>query len=266
MKRETAEKLKPLDISVEGRNPHAARLMFPGGRKQATRIESCVLFRDGMYDIESIGGYTYMGGRSTFMRHVRSIGRFCSIAADINAGQVEHPTDFVSTASALYGDWTPQWPSLKPFYDRNQANVKQAIGQCHRQMAKKAGKIVVGNDVWIGYAAYISRGVTIGNGAVIAAHAVVTRDVPPYAIVAGVPAKVVRYRFDEEIIACLERLQWWDYGVNALEGVSFENIRTALDQIEANIVGGAQRWRPAIALVTSDETVAIEEFPADSLS
>lgn len=260
MKRETADKLKLLDISVEGSDPRAARLLFQGGRKTPTRIEPCVQFREGMFDVEDVGGYSYMGGRSTMMRHIKSIGRFCSIAADINAGQVEHPTDFLSTASALYGDWTPQWPSMAGFYERNRGNVQQAIAQCRRQMSTKAGKIVIGNDVWIGYGAYISRGVTIGHGAVVAAHAVVTKDVPPYAIVAGVPARVIRYRFDEAVIARLLKLRWWLYGLNALEGVQFEDIHRALDQIEANIERGAKPWRPNSALVHPDESVHLDSL------
>ena len=73
------------------------------------------------------------------------------------------------------------------------------------------GDIVVGNDVWIGYEAVILSGVTIGDGAIIGARAVVTKDVPPYTIVAGVPARPIRKRFDEETIARLEQLRWWDW-------------------------------------------------------
>ena len=73
------------------------------------------------------------------------------------------------------------------------------------------GDIIIGNDVWIGYEAVILAGVTIGDGAVIGSRAVVTKDVPPYTIVGGVPAKTIRRRFDEDTIRELLRLRWWDW-------------------------------------------------------
>lgn len=73
------------------------------------------------------------------------------------------------------------------------------------------GDIVVGNDVWIGYEAVILAGVTIGDGAIIGSRAVVTKDVPPYTIVGGLPAKPIRRRYDEETAARLEKLRWWDW-------------------------------------------------------
>ena len=73
------------------------------------------------------------------------------------------------------------------------------------------GDIVVGNDVWIGYEAVILAGVTIGDGAIIGSRAVVTKDVPPYTIVGGLPAKPIRRRYDEETVARLEKLRWWDW-------------------------------------------------------
>lgn len=69
---------------------------------------------------------------------------------------------------------------------------------------------IIGNDVWIGANAIILQGVTIGDGAIIAAGAVVTKDVPPYAIVGGVPAKVIKYRFSDEVILKLLQIKWWD--------------------------------------------------------
>ena len=78
------------------------------------------------------------------------------------------------------------------------------------------GDIVIGNDVWIGYEAVIMAGVHIGNGAIIAARAVVTKDVPPYTIVGGVPARPIRKRFDEEVIRKLETLKWWDWSVEKI--------------------------------------------------
>ena len=82
------------------------------------------------------------------------------------------------------------------------------------------GDIVIGNDVWIGYEALIMAGVHIGNGAIIAARAVVTKDVPPYTIVGGVPAKPIRKRFTDDTIQKMEALKWWDW--------SYEKIKQCL--------------------------------------
>ena len=81
----------------------------------------------------------------------------------------------------------------------------------------RKGDIVIGNDVWIGYEAVILAGVTIGDGAVIGARAVVTKDVPPYAIVGGVPARVIRSRFPEETVKALLRLKWWDWPAERIQ-------------------------------------------------
>ena len=70
-------------------------------------------------------------------------------------------------------------------------------------------KVTINNDVWIGMKSTIMGGVTVGNGAIIAAHSVVTKDVPPYAVVGGVPAKIIKYRFTEDIIEALQKSEWW---------------------------------------------------------
>lgn len=94
------------------------------------------------------------------------------------------------------------------------------------------GDIVVGNDVWIGYEAVILAGVTIGDGAIIGSRAVVTKDVPPYTIVGGLPAKPIRKRFDDETIKRLEKLRWWDWDEEKIRR-SIDAIRRAdLDALE----------------------------------
>lgn len=91
--------------------------------------------------------------------------------------------------------------------------------------------IVIGNDVWIGYEAVILAGVTVGDGAVIGARAVVTKDVPPYTIVGGVPAKPIRKRFSEDLIAALLELRWWDWPEERLKA-NLDAIQSGrLDQI-----------------------------------
>src|SRR5919112_1299826 len=87
-------------------------------------------------------------------------------------------------------------------------NWRNPHNQTRVHLARMAGRH--GHDVWLGSGAIVMSGVTVGHGAVVAAHAVVTRDVPPYAIVGGNPAKVIRYRFDEETIAALLDAKWWE--------------------------------------------------------
>ena len=95
------------------------------------------------------------------------------------------------------------------------------------------GDIVIGNDVWIGYEALILSGVTVGDGAIIGSRAVVTKDVPPYTIVGGVPAKPIRRRFDGAVIERLEKLRWWDWDI--------ETIRRSIPAIQSGDIAALER-------------------------
>ncbi|MDF2813204.1 MAG: chloramphenicol acetyltransferase [Microvirga sp.] len=142
-----------------------------------------------------IGAFSYGRPKVRFPESGKklTIGRYCSIAdkVEILLGG-NHRTDWGTTYpfSALPGLW-PSAPETRDYHGSR-------------------GNVTIGHDVWLGSGATILSGVTIGNGAVIAAHALITRDVPPYAIVGGNPAKVIRYRFDEETIAALLEARWWD--------------------------------------------------------
>ena len=124
------------------------------------------------------------------------IGKFCSIAcgAKFLFNCANHALKSLSTYTfpLFYEEWGLEKSNVAAAWDNK-------------------GDIVVGNDVWIGYEAVIMAGVHIGNGAIIAARAVVTKDVPPYTIVGGVPARPIRKRFDEATIQQLESLQWWNW-------------------------------------------------------
>ena len=124
------------------------------------------------------------------------IGRFCSIACGAKFL-------FNSANHALGALSTYPFPLFYEAWGLDKQDVASAWDN--------KGDIVVGNDVWIGYEAVILAGVTIGDGAVIAARAVVTRDVAPYTIVGGVPAKPIRRRFDEATVSALLELKWWDW-------------------------------------------------------
>lgn len=124
------------------------------------------------------------------------IGKFCSIAcgAKFLFNSANHRIASLSTYT---------FPLFFEEWGLEKENVAQAWDQ--------KGDIIIGNDVWIGYEAVILPGVTIGDGAVIGCRAVVTKDVPPYTIVGGVPAKPIRKRFDEETIKELQKIKWWDW-------------------------------------------------------
>jgi virginiamycin A acetyltransferase len=128
--------------------------------------------------------------------NILRIGNFCSIARNVTFCLAHnHRTDWISTY---------------PFHKYFKNNI---FIEGYPQVR---GDIIINNDVWIGVNAFFLAGVTVGNGAVIGACSVVTKDVPPYAIVAGIPAKIIKYRFDEEIIYELEKIKWWDWPIEKI--------------------------------------------------
>lgn len=148
----------------------------------------------GSYLISSsIGRYTSIG-RNTSVIHA-AIGNFCSISWNVTIGATAHPMDRLTTHA---------FPYVKSFDLSHEEN-------------KITTKTTVGHDVWIGTNVVILPGVRIGNGAVIGAGAVVTSDVPDYAVCAGVPAKILRYRFDEQTILKLHKVAWWNWDANQIK-------------------------------------------------
>ena len=100
----------------------------------------------------------------------------------------------------------------------------------------------IGNDVWIGQGAFIKGGVTIGDGAIVAAHAVVVKDVPPYAVVGGVPARVIKYRFDEDAIKDLLEIKWWNYDLAAFGDLDWADVASCIKKIKGKITTGLKPY------------------------
>ena len=138
------------------------------------------------------------------------IGKFCSIACGAKF-------IFTSANHTLKSLSTYPFPIFFEEWGLDSANITEAWD--------KKGDIVIGNDVWIGYEAVILSGVTVGDGAIIGARAVVTKDVPPYAIVGGIPARYIRRRFDEKMVTKLMELKWWEW--------SDEKIKENLSAIQS---------------------------------
>lgn len=183
--------------------------------------------------VERVGAFAILPN-SGLLRYIESIGRFTIIAPDVQIGNPQHCPDAVST-NPIFADFDAGW--CKGFHtiledrDYNIAQRRQIV----KKLGTKMGKTTIGNDVWIGYGAVIMRGVCIGDGAVIAAGAVVTKDVEPYTIVGGVPAKVIKKRFDEKSIRRLLELRWWEYGPDILKGADLLNIEGCIRTIEERI-------------------------------
>lgn len=146
---------------------------------------------------ERIGLFSYLGNDSEIKN--ADIGRFCSIARNVAIGAPEHPVDWVSSHPIQYNGlrWFDTVATWNEFSDESE------VFRGNRKRTR------IGHDVWICRNVVIRQGVTVGTGAVIGANAFVNRDVPPYAMVGGVPGKVIRYRFDDETVARLLASEWW---------------------------------------------------------
>ena len=171
-----------------------------------TRAEDC-MFDDGvkiqrqclLYG-SKLGRYSYTGKNCNIWHS--EVGSFCSISWNVSIGGANHDYSKVTSHSFLYAKEFGFLDS-EPYYNR-------FTDHC-----------IVGNDVWIAANACVCRGVTIGDGAVIGAGAVVTRDVMPYEIIGGVPARQIKMRFDCETVARLLKIKWWEFPKNIIK----ENIK-----------------------------------------
>lgn len=146
----------------------------------------------------SIGRYSILNGPNTDLRtavNPLKIGNFCSIARGATFHEFNHDFEKVTT-----------YYMKKNFFG----------GKMVDEVTSK-GPIILGNDVWIGANSTILSGVNIGNGAVIAANSVVTKDIPPYSIAGGIPCKVIRKRFEEDVVSYLQELKWWNWPVDRIK-------------------------------------------------
>ena len=180
------------------------RFNFSVGLGRDSTFEGANSIGENSYFSGMMGYGTYMCSNCSI---VGNIGRFCSIASDVKNSQGVHPIDapFVTTSPMFY--------SL-----RKQTGSTFAKKQLFDELKEP---IEIGHDCWIGQHAFIVGGVKVGTGAVVLAGAVVTKDVPPYAVVGGIPARVLRYRYDEETIKFLLKSEWWNFQLDWL-GENYE--------------------------------------------
>ncbi|MCY1219156.1 Streptogramin A acetyltransferase [compost metagenome] len=165
----------------------------------------------------AIGRCSFLNVRSIVYSDV-SIGRYCSIGRNCELGVSAHPTSFLSSHSFQYN--TSLFPAWEAYSDLERVSPFTSDA-----------KTIIGNDVWIGAQSIVIAGVNIGDGAIVAANSVVTRDVAPYEIVGGSPAKLISMRFNDDIISALKQLKWWNFPLERLSGVPFHDVNEAIAKL-----------------------------------
>lgn len=183
-------------------------------------IKSCNLER-----YVKIGAYSYAVSGYLF---AVNIGRYCSFGENVQIGRQDHPTNWLSTSPFTYMKSGDILSSSSNFTNVTLTDIPN-YGEAPTHLKTTN----IGNDVWIGHGAFIKPGLTIGTGAIIAAYAVVVKDVPAYAIVGGNPAKVLKYRFDEDTINKLLKSEWWLLSPKELATYQLNKIDECIDNLLA---------------------------------
>lgn len=167
-----------------------------------------------------VGQHTKIG-HSGYIGHNTVIGNYCSIAPNVVIAAYEHPTIYLSTSSTFYTIHNQNGlsPSIRP----DDPFDFEIFKGCN-----------IGSDVWIGQNAVILDGINIGDGAVIGANSTVTHDVPPYAIVAGSPARIIKFRFAPELIEQLLEIKWWNLPPEMLKNLPYK-VESAINTLEQRI-------------------------------
>lgn len=205
--------------------PHGPSRLKPGQKIRFAEDCICepysaILSGDTLF---SIGSFSYSWSH---LDQAVTIGRYCSVSERVRVIGYNHPTSTVSTSSLAYDR---KFSIFKSALEDAGIDDFPMLHEAHRPGRSRAP--VIGHDVWIGQDTLLSRGIELGNGCVVAAGSVVTKSIPPYAIVGGNPAKIIRFRFSDKTIDQLQKSEWWRYSFINFAKMEFDNPDRFLENI-----------------------------------
>ena len=196
------------------------------GVNENCQIEPYVNLANGDFLPQAIGAFTYT---HSALHSAASVGRYCSIAEGLTFMGAAHPVDRITSSPITFDQPRSALRFIGDYID-DYGITDYPV----HPFDPRPGPVTIGHDVWIGAQVMIAGGVNIGHGAIVGARSVVTRDVPPYAIVVGAPARVVRQRFSDPSIERLLALQWWRFGPDVIQRFDSRDVGRFLDAAEAN--------------------------------
>lgn len=193
---------------------------------------------------------THVGAFTEFGKGVEiqscRILRYAEIGPGCMLGALGHPTDWMSVSAFQYRREVWGW---HPAADAVEVVEAEQPGRRSFRGTRGDTEAVIGNDVWLGANVVVLKGVTIGDGSIVAANAVVTKDIPPYSIAGGLPARVIRPRFDDDLAADLADVRWWRFSPNQLSGVPFHEPALAVQEVRRRVDAGLEPYDPGFAEV-----------------
>lgn len=215
-------------------------------------IEGPCAFYGGVYGPNvwtAEGGLCGMGAASyshSPLPRGMKVGRYCSIGKGLKFLDFAHPSDWLSSSVAFFKPTGAK--KLTAIHELCERVISKSSGEFKRlefdpTLGKSYPKLE--HDVWIGENVTLSMGITIGSGSIIAAGSIVTRDVPPYSVVAGVPAMIKRSRFPEPLVSKLLEVEWWKYCFADFEGLDFTQPEIFISELNSKIrAGDIIEWQP----------------------
>lgn len=199
------------------------RITFSSKVSSKTKLEGSNIIKNSNIVSSSVGFASYIQNGS-YLPHSK-IGKFSSIGENVKVVEWKHPIDRISTSPSTYNSCSNPLFSVKNRYHFNE-----------KDFTKNGFLVEIGNDVWIGSNVLIKAGVVIGDGAVVGMGAVVTKDVPPFAIVGGVPAKVIKFRFNNSTINKLLKINWWNWNIQDINSIEdFSDIESFIKRYYKNV-------------------------------